>query len=141
MTTPFDQSTSYIITAISPNGDTKIDNLTLSNIHRDGVVYKGTDTNGIEHIWNCRFETFYNIKIDTVDEINNDPVIPDGGIGYTEDDIKEAERLKMSVKEMLEMYDEMNNYESDDPGHNCEEWPFGGCNGGYEDEGLEESMH
>ena len=54
---PFDQTMSYNITVISPNGDVKIDNLTLSNIHCDGFVYKGTDTNGTEHSWNVRLET------------------------------------------------------------------------------------
>ena len=60
---------------------------------------------------------------------------------YTEDDIEEAKRLGMSVEEMFEMYDEINNFETDEPECNCEEWPNFGSNNGYEDEGLEESMY
>ena len=60
---------------------------------------------------------------------------------YTEDDVEEAKRLGMSVEDMFEMYDEINYFETDEPECNCEEWPVWGCGGGYEDEGLAESMY
>ena len=47
-----------------------------------------------------------------------------------------VKKLHRGVEEMFEMYDEINNYEPDEPGCNCEEWPVWGRDGGYEDEGI-----
>ncbi len=59
---------------------------------------------------------------------------------YTDDEIKQAEQFGVSVEELFKIYEEINNYEPDEPSCNCEEWPI--WNGqGYEDEGLEESMY
>ena len=59
---------------------------------------------------------------------------------YTDDEIKEAQQFGVTVEELFKIYEEINNYEPDEPSSNCEEWPVLGWNG-YEDEGLEESMH
>ncbi len=67
--------------------------------------------------------------------------IDDDFIIYTDDDVKTAKYFGVSVEELFKIYEEINNYEPDEPECNCEEWPVWGCDGGYEDEGLEESMY
>ena len=56
---------------------------------------------------------------------------------YDENDIKEAKALGMTVEDMFKMYQEINNYESDEPDYSPE-WPFDNRNN-YCDEGFEES--
>ena len=70
------------------------------------------------------------------------------GIGevcpFNSEDIKEANRLGMSVCEMFKMYDEINNHvDEDDYKNNCPpEWPLHLNMGGtYEDEGFCESYY
>lgn len=59
---------------------------------------------------------------------------------YTDDEIRQAEQFGVSVDELFKIYEEINNYEPDEPSCNCEEWPIWNSQG-YEDEGLEESMY
>ena len=48
----------------------------------------------------------------------------------------------MTVEDMFKMFEEINNYESDEPDYSPEypEWPFD-RNSGYCDEGFEESYY
>jgi len=60
---------------------------------------------------------------------------------YTEEDIREAKRFGVTVEELFKIYEEINNYDDDGyDDYNCEEWPNWTV-GGYEDEGLAESMY
>ena len=58
---------------------------------------------------------------------------------YDNNDILEAKRLGMSVEDMFKMYQEINNYISNEPEY-TPEWPFD-YGLGYSDEGLEESFY
>jgi len=66
---------------------------------------------------------------------------------YDEETTSLAERMGLSVTEMLDLFDEWNSSDAsilhNDPSHDCPpEWPdFTGCGGGYEDEGAAESGH
>jgi hypothetical protein len=61
---------------------------------------------------------------------------------YDDKDIKQAKDLGMTVEDMFKMFEEINNYESDEPDYSPEypEWPFD-RNSGYCDEGFEESYY
>ena len=70
------------------------------------------------------------------------------GIGevcpFNSEDVKEANRLGLSVCEMFKMYDEINNHvDEDDYKNNCpSEWPLHlNMRGTYEDEGFCESYY
>lgn len=52
------------------------------------------------------------------------------------DDMKEADRLGMTLEELYKMYDEINNFQ-EDIRYYAPEWPFD-HSGGYQDEGIEE---
>ena len=54
------------------------------------------------------------------------------------DDMKEADRLGMTLEELYKMYDEINNFQEDIRDY-APEWPFDHSSG-YQDEGLEECM-
>lgn len=54
------------------------------------------------------------------------------------DDMKEADRLDMTLEELYKMYDEINNFQEDIRDY-APEWPFDHSSG-YQDEGLEECM-
>ena len=54
------------------------------------------------------------------------------------DDMKEADRLGMTLEELYKMYDEINNFQEDIRDY-APEWPFDNSSG-YQDEGLEECM-
>jgi|TARA_E500000178_G_scaffold347795_1_gene401665 hypothetical protein len=56
---------------------------------------------------------------------------------YDDKDIKEARDLGMTVEDMFKMYQEINNYESDESDY-LPEWPFDNRDV-YCDEGFEES--
>tara|TARA_E500000178_G_scaffold223038_1_gene219996 strand:- start:755 stop:1090 length:336 start_codon:yes stop_codon:yes gene_type:complete len=58
---------------------------------------------------------------------------------YDNNDVIEAKRLGMSVEDMFKMYQEINDYVSNEPEY-TPEWPFD-CGLGYSDEGLEESFY
>jgi len=58
---------------------------------------------------------------------------------YDNNDVLEAKRLGMSVEDMFKMYQEINNYISNEPEY-TPEWPFD-YGLGYSDEGLEESFY
>ena len=58
---------------------------------------------------------------------------------YDNNDVIEAKRLGMSVEDMFKMYEEINNYISNEPEY-TPEWPFD-YGLGYCDEGLEESFY
>ena len=63
---------------------------------------------------------------------------------FTDEDVKEARRLGMTVDEMFEMYREITNYvEQESDRYNCSpEWPLHvGIQGTYEDEGFCESYY
>ena len=96
----------------------------IDEIHLDEEV----DTNA------CIISDVSTIDSDGLDE-------EDSFIIYTEEDIKEAERFGVTVQELFKIYEEINNYDQYEPYCNCEEWPKWPYGGGYEDEGLEESMY
>ena len=52
------------------------------------------------------------------------------------DDMKDADRLGMTLEELYKMYDEINNFQEDIRDY-APEWPFD-RSGGYQDEGIEE---
>ena len=54
------------------------------------------------------------------------------------DDMKEADRLGMTLEELYKMYHEINNFQEDIRDY-APEWPFDNSSG-YQDEGLEECM-
>lgn len=58
---------------------------------------------------------------------------------YDYNDVIEAKRLGMTVEDMFKMYEEINNYVSNEPEY-IQEWPFD-YGLGYSDEGLEESLY
>ena len=58
---------------------------------------------------------------------------------YDKNDVIEAKRLGMSVEDMFKMYQEINDYVSNEPEYSPE-WPFN-YGLGYTDEGLEESFY
>ena len=58
---------------------------------------------------------------------------------YDNNDVLEAKRLGMSVEDMFKMYQEINNYISNEPEY-TPEWPFD-YGLGYSDEGMEESIY
>lgn len=65
---------------------------------------------------------------------------------YNSDDLKEAERLKMTVSEMFEMYRQVNEYAEQQEilereRNSYQEWPLHIGVDGYEDEGFNESYY
>ena len=58
---------------------------------------------------------------------------------YDNNDVIEAKRLGMSVEDMFKMYEEINNYISNEPEY-TPEWPSD-YGLGYCDEGMEESFY
>ena len=58
---------------------------------------------------------------------------------YDNNDVAEAKRIGMTVEELFKMYQEINNYVSNEPEY-MPEWPFD-YGLGYSDEGIEESYY
>ena len=85
----------------------------------------------------------YEVKNDIVDIVTEEFIDEDNELpeicSYDDNDIKHAKDLGMTVEDMFEMYEEINNYESDEPEY-APEWPFD-RNSGYCDEGFEESYY
>ena len=87
-------------------------------------------------------------KMDNYDELNNArfisrdeiPLDEEVVVVYTEEDIREAQQFGVSVEELFKIYEEINNYDDEYDHCNCQEWP-NWTDGGYEDEGLAESMY
>lgn len=74
------------------------------------------------------------------------PILNASEYDYDEETRSLAQRMGMSVAEMFELFDELNNSDASityDPHQDCPpEWPdFTGCEGGYEDEGAAESSY
>ena len=58
---------------------------------------------------------------------------------YDNNDVAEAKRIGMTIEELFKMYQEINNYVSNEPEY-MPEWPFD-YGLGYSDEGMEESYY